>query len=489
MTSYLNGSVGFGSQIENPTSGTILDERSLTDLTKTSGNQDFENLSNETLWQNFTITDPMNENITLTTETFGTFTGSLYSDSGDSNVTNGSGSRIIVYNGTFQTGTLFENSYELTNSQLNIIIVQSTFGQGTASEFTFFSPSITMDALGTGQTISVDISNGQVSSSVLSLDSTTSFNFTDASFNITIPSNIFGGTGSNLNLSQDLTAPGTQIKVTKFPANYKFIFAQIDQTTKATISALTSFDFGFVLKVVDLSGTVISTINNDIVNLEIYIDQSGNASFDTKNKIDLYVDGDLGKPAGTFTKQTSGIAGKYKYSGSLLRGDGGLGGLGGVVAASSGSDPHITTLSGIKYDFHPSTRRNYTLYQSKEVKVSSHFTGYKSGVFYDKVMIDFPNKEKMEVDFNKQRIKGKSSFVSIVEQESIPLKYKNHTHNKSVGKEFKPKSLTKVSVQGKNPLDMYIDYQTRYVHFRFPDTLPATEEISGLIVEPATRLD
>ncbi len=74
-------------------------------------------------------------------------------------------------------------------------------------------------------------------------------------------------------------------------------------------------------------------------------------------------------------------------------------------------------------------------------------------------------------------------------EESIPLKYKNHTQNKSVGKEFKPKSLTKVSVQGKNPLDMYIDYQPRYVHFRFPDTLPATEEISGLIVEPATRLD
>jgi hypothetical protein len=49
--------------------------------------------------------------------------------------------------------------------------------------------------------------------------------------------------------------------------------------------------------------------------------------------------------------------------------------------------------------------------------------------------------------------------------------------------------MTKLSYKGKNPIDLYIDYQTRYVHFRFPEHLPQVHEMSGLIVEPATRLD
>ena len=44
-----------------------------------------------------------------------------------------------------------------------------------------------------------------------------------------------------------------------------------------------------------------------------------------------------------------------------------------------------------------------TLFKSKDMKVSSHFTGLKTGVFYDKVMIDLPNKEQVKVDFNKQK--------------------------------------------------------------------------------------
>ena len=122
------------------------------------------------------------------------------------------------------------------------------------------------------------------------------------------------------------------------------------------------------------------------------------------------------------------------------------------------------------------------------MKVSSHFTGLKSGVYYDKVMIDLPNKQQVKVDFHSKQIKGKSSFVSLSE-ESLPIQYKNHTSDKSVGKMFEPKKMTKLSVAGKNPVDLFVDFNTRYVHFRFPDTLPVPSEMSGLIVEPATRLD
>jgi uncharacterized protein YjbI with pentapeptide repeats len=340
---------------------------------------------------------------------------------------------------------------------------------------------------GTGGTIAVTLGNSMPQ--ITDLSSGTSFNFTepiDGSSNFTNTATVYGGgTGSNLELSVDLSAPGLQIRVVQYPSTYKFIFANYD---KSSLDVFSSFDFVFALKVLDASGNIVQNINNNIVKLEVYIDISGNESYATKNKVEFFINGNLGQSGGYFLKKESAIPGKYMFSGSLRRGDGWAGSQGSVVTSSSGSDPHITTLSGIKYDFHPSTRKNYTLYKSKEVNISSHFTGFKSGIFYDKVMIDLPNKEKMEVEFNKKKIKGKSSLISISEQ-FIPVKYKNTTSDKSFGKNFQPKSLTKLSVQGKNPIDLYIDYQTRYVHFRFPDTIPDMEEISGLIVEPATRLD
>jgi hypothetical protein len=398
------------------------------------------------------------------------------------------------------TGDTDNASFEISGNQLRAttsfdfetkssysIRVRSTDQGGLTREKQF---TITVnDVNDVVETISANITNGKVTSSILPLDSNTVFNFTDPSFYSTTPTRIFGGTGSALPLI-GFTGMNFQINVTEYPSNYKFVYSPFSTATKISIPALNGFNFGFVLKVVDLSGNVISSIPSNTINLEFLLDKTAFSDYSSKNRITLFVNGDMSKGAGAFIKTTD-TSNNYVYRGSLVRGDGGYGAIGGSVNASSGSDPHITTLSGVKYDFHPTSRRNYTLYKSKDVKVSSHFTGYKSGFFYDKVMIDLPNKEKVEVDFGKQRIKGKSSFVSVAE-ESIPVtykKYKNINESKHSGKEFQPNSLTKLSVQGKNPVDMYIDYQTRYVHFRFPDTVPSPEEMSGLIVEPATRLD
>jgi hypothetical protein len=143
----------------------------------------------------------------------------------------------------------------------------------------------------------------------------------------------------------------------------------------------------------------------------------------------------------------------------------------------------VTTIFGKKYDFHPSTRRNYTLYKSKDMNVTSHFTGLKSGVYYDKVEIELANKERIKIDFHKQSIKGKSSLVQM-SKENFAVKYVNRTSDKSVGKMFDPlKTMTKLSVQGKTPVNMFIDFQTRYVHFQFPESLPDPCEVSGLVVD------
>jgi hypothetical protein len=388
------------------------------------------------------------------------------------------------------TGSTNNVSFDISGNQLR---AKEIFDYKTKSSYSIRVRSTDQGSLFTEKVFPITINeriasivNGKISSFVLPYSSDISFNFFDTSFNTISISKIYGGNGSSL---IPIIWPGIQINITKYPNNYKFIFSPYNLQTKNSIPFLSNFDFGFIFKVVDLSGNIISNINNNTVNLDIYLDKTIYNTIDSsKNKIDLYVDADLQKNAGYFLKRSSEMNNMYKFSGSLRRGNGGIGGLSGFVTPSSGSDPHITTLSGIKYDFHPSTRKNYTLYKSNEVKISSHFTGYKSGVFYDKLMIDFSNKEKIEVDFNKQKIKGKSSNISIA-YETIPLKYNNHTQDKNFGKKFQPKSLTKLSILSKDPVDMYIDYQTRYVHFRFPDTFPSPEEISGLIVEPATRLD
>jgi hypothetical protein len=271
-----------------------------------------------------------------------------------------------------------------------------------------------------------------------------------------------------------LSASGPQVKVSQAPTNYRFIFSSYSDATKNELG-LNDKTAAFVLKVIDASGIIQNSVN---LNLEIYLDVSGGSV------VNLDIDG---TPAGSGT--LSGTNGsKYIYTTTFTNGSGVVGATVIPSNPSAGSDPHITTIFGRRYDFHPSTRRNYTLFKTKDVNISSHFTGLKSGVYYDKVMIDLPNKEQIKVNFNSKQIKGKSSFVSYSE-ESLPVKYQNITSDKSVGKVFEPKKMTKLSVAGKNPVDLFVDFQTRYVHFRFPDTLPAPSEMSGLIVAPSTRLD
>ena len=318
------------------------------------------------------------------------------------------------------------------------------------------------------------ITGGNVSSEILEKANASTFQFTDPQTGHTQESAIyFTNSVAHLSLGT-LSASGPQVKVLQAPTNYRFIFSSYSDSTKNDLG-LSSKTAAFVLKVIDASGNI---QNNVSLTLELYLDVSGGSV------VNLDING---TPAGSGT--LSGTNGsKYIYTTTFTNGSGSVGATVIPSNPSAGSDPHITTIFGRRYDFHPSTRRNYTLFKSKDMKVSSHFTGLKTGVFYDKVMIDLPNKEQVKVDFNKQNIKGKSSFVSLSE-EALPIQYKNITSDKSVGKIFEPKKMTKLSVAGNNPVDLFVDFNTRYVHFRFPDTLPVPSEMSGLIVEPATRLD
>ena len=322
--------------------------------------------------------------------------------------------------------------------------------------------------------LSVSI-QGNSLTSVVSLPSGTSFQFTDPQVNLTQESQIFYANSGSLALGVT-GASGPQVVINNASSSVKYIFSSVSDSTKNGLG-LTG-DTAFILKVIDNQGILQTTVS---IPLQLYLDSNVGTT------IDLIIPGSPSIAAGSGTYGGQ-VGSKYLYNCTLTRGDGIVVGSGSTPAPSAGSDPHVTTIFGKKYDFHPSTRKNYTLFKSNDMNVSSHFSGLKSGVYYDTVKIDLPNKDCIKVDFNKHKIRGSSSLVSI--SDAIPdVKYKNNTSDKSFGKMMNPKMMKKVSIQGKNPVDMYVDFGTRYVHLRFPDTLPAPSEMSGLIVEPATRMN
>jgi len=159
---------------------------------------------------------------------------------------------------------------------------------------------------------------------------------------------------------------------------------------------------------------------------------------------------------------------------------GGNNGGGGAI----GSDPHVYTLFGKKYDLkRPSSRKWYTLFKYKDLDIQGHFTGIKSGIFFDNIKIKYKN-EDVSIDFNHRRIKNKCSKIEIEDGVELEgLKYNNITDNKKFDKTFIPRKMTKILIP--NGLNLYVDFMTRYLHFRFPEQIPKEEECEGLLV----RLD
>ena len=147
---FVNGGASFAGTVENPSSGTALDTRAITALTKTAGSGDFTAAPDfATVWANFSITDPMASPFSLTTAGFGSFTGTLVSDTGLSGISGGNGNRTITYTGSFSAGSLFPSGVlDATTANLTI-----TLNQSTTSGNTFFSNSVTLTAFGTSAAV------------------------------------------------------------------------------------------------------------------------------------------------------------------------------------------------------------------------------------------------------------------------------------------------------------------------------------------------
>jgi hypothetical protein len=146
---------------------------------------------------------------------------------------------------------------------------------------------------------------------------------------------------------------------------------------------------------------------------------------------------------------------------------------------SIGSDPHVYTIFGQKYDLLKVSSRNwYNVFEMGQFKIKGHFTGYRNGFFFDKVKIE-NHKENITVDFQNKKIKGN---VERVENQKLSIKYENLTFDKSQGNFIQPKSMDTLRFDSlKYPLDIHIDFKTRYLHFTFLKEKPTIFECSGLL--------
>ena len=150
---YISGVVSFSMENQNASSGTVLDTRSIFDLSKNAGGTgDFATpggggfVPNQTIWQSFTLIHPMTSPFTLSTAAFGTFIGTLVSDTGDTGISNHAGVRTIMFSGSFLGGTLFNGSGKQDRTAANL---QYTLTQTFTNPNKFFISQISMTAFGT----------------------------------------------------------------------------------------------------------------------------------------------------------------------------------------------------------------------------------------------------------------------------------------------------------------------------------------------------
>jgi hypothetical protein len=88
-------------------------------------------------------------------------------------------------------------------------------------------------------------------------------------------------------------------------------------------------------------------------------------------------------------------------------------------------------------------------------------------------------KDKISIDFHSKKIKG---HIENVNNQKLFVKYENHTYDKSYGDLFEPNPMETIRFQKlKYPLDLYIDFKTRYLHFNFLKDKPSIFECSGLV--------
>ena len=283
------------------------------------------------------------------------------------------------------------------------------------------------------------------------------------------------------------------MRYTDISSNMVVLFSlqSVPNTQMMSGSSMTNI-YSYYIKYFDTLGNPYPIGVDSPLTLKITLDKSIQTYqelyiFDRDPSSGQYVllDSDDAEDKGTYYEYVFNIThnGDQVLSGNQPFPNGGGGGGNGGGGAI-GSDPHVYTLFGKRYDLKaPSSRKWYRLYKCKDLDIQGHFTGLKKGIFFDNVKIKYKN-EDVFIDFNHKKIKNKCSKIEVKDGEQLKgLEYMNTTDNKKYGNTFHPKKMTKIEIPDpKYKLNLYIDFMTRYIHFRFPDQMPTEEECEGLLV-------
>lgn len=210
-----------------------------------------------------------------------------------------------------------------------------------------------------------------VSQEILDLSSGSFFQFTDPGQPITQNVQIFNGTRGNMVSLGNILNPGPQTRLLNLPFSAKIIYAPLDSSYNS-IYNIDSSKNAVILKVLDLSGVMFTNLTNPIP-MEIYMDQNNG------NSLLLNVGNNS---AGVLTYQNQ-VGNKFRYFGSLTRGDGLL------EITYSMTYPTKTTISSPKliYNYGENITINIQVDASGNLPINGTARIAKSSTVFDVVQI------------------------------------------------------------------------------------------------------
>jgi len=232
-------------------------------------------------------------------------------------------------------------------------------------------------------------------------------------------------------------------------------------TNEASLPSGTNLLYQFTVKFIDTNNETISTPSNIQYSLELN-------NLNSTNYVEIYLEKNTGREFVTNAILRSGSSNIYDFTLSTNSTYSIISPTTFNIPLSSGvgSDPHVMTLYGEKYDLPPISKK-WNILTYRDLNMIGNTTGYSNGIFFSTFEIQY-KKDYLRVNFTKKSIKVSNGFRKM-----------------NIGK-----NTTNLSKSNRN-IDIYylpvyngiyfvIDYQYRYVCPSF-NVIPDRKFVKGVL--------
>jgi hypothetical protein len=280
-----------------------------------------------------------------------------------------------------------------------------------------------------------------------------------------------GNSGNNINVKKLVPVDGVTIEsITDFTVkvdtssngNNNIVHLNgLRPSTRPIVDGITA-PFQLTTKFVDTSSETV--LDNVIQNYEVTLPGYANRSY-----IKIYRENGTETPDFvTNATLKSGETNVYTFTlttnSTYTLGDPEIMNLG----AGAGSDPHVKTIYGTKFDL-PHTTKWWNLLSYENINIKAHTTGYQGGYYFNEAEIKV-NNEVMKVDFNKQKIKATPYFKQ--------LKIKENETNLAKSK----KNIQAFYVDIAGGFYLIVDLSSKYIIPLF-NRIPEKGKAKGILAE------